>query len=872
MIRIIFTVLICLSLIRPGNAQTRSVSIDADNQPLNLVLLQLRDTYHLQLSYNDAELSKYKVTVSKTFQDGESALKYLIKDFPLKLKISGEVLIIIQDRKPAKEDKKKETTSISGQVVEHETFEPLSFSNIIVNKQQLVTDVTGAFNFTASADSSFHIRISHLGYYVFDTILHTSINRKFTLIPSTEQLPEVTVQNNLIEKATLIGNSSGNMKLNHTISRFLPGQGDNAVFNLLRLMPGIQAVDEQTPDILIWGSYEGQSLVTFDHFTLFGLKNYHNNISIINPFVVKNIDIYKGGYEARYGNRIGGLVNITGKNGNLQKTGLSFNINPTTINGMAELPLFGKSSLLLAYRQTYYNLYDLDDFNIFAPTRPVRKNEAGRDDPKDLSQRISIYPDQYVFRDFNMKYTFHFNQSNQFSWSFYRGGDDFTVTTNSRLNQPSPPDESLPENPFEFYLSDHETNKQLGFSAFYSMTWPNGDISKLIYSESYFSKKITDYTRSKDLNTGELYHEDMVGIKNEAVEHSIRTDHIVNFTNGHQLEFGGGINTNEALIKNHNNYLDSLLVNSLTNYDNTYGFVFFQDNLNLGHRFSLKSGLRINLACKTKRALAEPRVDASYRLSNDIKVNAAWGRYYQFMYKIGYVDRDKNYTYLWTTGDKNAQTLNATHWITGINYLRNHLTIDLEGYYKTAKNLNRQVLEQRIVDGKMTDGYYAYYGDARIYGIDAYIKKDFGENSCWASYTISKSMERLAPDNSHLPAYRPAPQDQRHEFKVAAIIKVRKLYLSANYIYGSGMEIIKETFRNDPGQTSYKRVDGALTYHFNRAGMSGEIGLSILNIFDRKNLVQNNYKNINIDAEIGSVKIYTDAVPFTPVLFLKLVF
>ena len=82
------------------------------------------------------------------------------------------------------------------------------------------------------------------------------------------------------------------MKVNANIARYLPGQGDNSIFNLLKLMPGIQAAGEQTTDLSIWGSSPGQSMVTFDEFTLFGMKNYNDNISVVNPLVVKNMEIF----------------------------------------------------------------------------------------------------------------------------------------------------------------------------------------------------------------------------------------------------------------------------------------------------------------------------------------------------------------------------------------------------------------------------------------------------------------------------------------------------------------------------------------------------------------------------------------------------
>ncbi len=873
MIRFFVIAFLLLTFNQFGIAQNSPVTINASNQPLNELLLQLRDQYDFKLSYSDIELSKYQVSVSKTFPTKEAALRFLLKDLPFDLQISGEVFIIILNKKKQRELNKPPSASISGQIVESGTFEPLSYSNIIVNKHQIVSDATGSFNYTASADSTFHIRISHLGYYVFDTVLYAGMSHKFKLVPSTEKLPEVTVTNNLVEKATQIGEKSGNMKLNHNISRFLPGQGDNSVFNLLRLMPGVQAADEQTSDVLMWGSYEGQSLITFDHFTLFGLKNYNSNISIVNPFVVKNIEIYKGGFEAKYGNRVGGFVDITGKNGTLQKPTFSFNINPTTLNGMVEVPLFKRSSLLLAYRQTYYNLYNLKDFNIFAPTRPVHGDEPEPSSDDRPNVNLSVYPDSYRFRDFNAKYTYNFANNDQFSVSFYAGGDKFRLTTASNLIKRYTGEEGEEtETPYKFFLSDDEKNSQLGFSANYTKYWADGNLSRLIVSHSDFSKIVLDYSQTKDPITGEIYSEDDVGIENEVYENSVRLENIMNFREGHQIEFGGGVYSNEAYMENLYAYKDAPAVNATTDITNIRSFIYMQDRLNLNGRLDLKSGLRISLAGFSPKLLFEPRLSATYRLSESLKLNASWGRYYQFMYKLATVDRDNNYTYLWMTGKRGSPVLNATHWIGGINYFNKNFTVNIEGYYRTTGNLSRQVLRRQEVNGEMTNVYNMLRGDAKVYGVDTYIKKDFGKHSVWASYTLSQALERLALRKNPLPAYSAAPQDQRHELKLAGLINVGRFYFSANYIYGSGMQIIKETFGSGNDRLSYKRTDVALTYNFNSKKLSGETGLSILNIFDTRNLVHNNFKNIDINDELGSVRIYTNAVPFTPVLFFKVVF
>ena len=70
----------------------------------------------------------------------------------------------------------------------------------------------------------------------------------------------------------------------------------------------------------------------------------------------------------------------------------------------------------------------------------------------------------------------------------------------------------------------------------------------------------------------------------------------------------------------------------------------------------------------------------------------------------------------------------------------------------------------------------------------------------------------------------------------------------------------------------YQRLDVALTYTFNRSWIRGETGFSILNVMDTQNLKYSNIRNIKIDNTIDPVRIYSDAVAFTPILFLKLQF
>ncbi|HAH25500.1 MAG TPA: hypothetical protein DCL77_17380, partial [Prolixibacteraceae bacterium] len=640
-----------------GFSQPLNIKVEAHNQSLNSLLLELRSQYDFQFSYSDNELSAYKITASKTFASKEEAVKFLLTGLPFSLQMRHNVFIIVPDKKK-REEQRKAMTQITGQIVEAGSFEPLPFSSILINNHPMLADVTGNFNYTTSSDSLFHVRISHLGYYIYDTIMYAGNIRQFKLVPAVQNIPEILVKYKQIEKSTIVGESIGKITINHNISRFLPGQGDNAVFNLLRLMPGIQAAGEQSTDLLIWGSYEGQSLLTFDQFTLFGLKNYSDNISVVNPFLVKTIEILKGGYEAKYGDRVGGIVNIVGKNGNSQKPVLSLNINPTTLNGMIEVPLFKKSSLLLAYRQTYYNLYNSSDFNIFSPTRPAPEGKANSTKLKNTVFDLSVYPDNYQFRDMNLKYSYNFDNKDQLSISTYGGGDYFHLTADADITRQIKEGHGKPvETLLNVNLLNKEENYQYGLSAFYSRIWSNRFSTKFVFSHSDFSKHLNEQIQTVNTSTQSIYNYKNDSTSNAISENSFRMDNLVHFLKGHQLEFGAGFYNNSAEIATYRKMQGILPLDTINHFLNNRLYVYVDDYLPLGGRLVLKTGFRVNLSDNKERLHYEPRISLSYKLTEDLKLTASWGRYHQFIYKEANVDKDQNYSFLWVTSNGNTPVI-----------------------------------------------------------------------------------------------------------------------------------------------------------------------------------------------------------------------
>ena len=804
-------------------------------------MIEIRDFYNIQISFNDKLLSQYKISINKTFYSAEKAIKSLIEGLPLSFEKNGEVFVIFPDKRI----KKPKKYLFTGQVLDRGTFESLPFSHVIINERIIIADFKGTFAFVSATDSIFTVRFSHLGYYHLDTTVVAGVNRNFLLKPASINLPVVTVKNNPIEKSTQIGDLAGTMKINHQIANFLPGYSDNSLMNLLRLQPGVLASGEQTNDLIIWGSYEGHSQVLFDKFTIYGLKNFNDNISAFNPLVTKDIEVYKGGFDARYGDRVGGIVNATGKNGNTQRPTFTLNINNMTFNGLVEIPFGKKSALLLAVRQTYYNLYDSEDLNLYG-TRSGKESNGNGD-----IVNVNVFPD-YVFHDANLKFTSILKNGDLFYVSLYGGNDNFSYDFNESLIIGN------------FLKKTKEKNTQKGGSLFYGKSWGKGNSTNFTYSYSTLQNDYSDnYKILLDLN-----NQDTVTITNEVTENKIcedvlRIDHRFAMNEIHTLEGGLGFINNQARLYETNLDLDDapILMESKENRLN----LFVQDNISLYKRVNFKLGFRLNYPVEIQKLYFEPRFSASVSAYNHWKVNAAWGKYNQFVSKSSSVDDEGNYRYLWMVSDNlNTPVLRANHFVLGASYHHNDFTFSLESYRKKTTGLTRYV----DLNGNSKDGIYK--GKSRSFGLDLFMKKDFHGHSAWVAYSLSKTEELF--DYFPLDVYRRAPQDQRHEIKFAGLINWNPYFLSGNYVYGSGFPLFvpieQQEITTGP---SYSRFDVSFVYKFLEKRLKGEIGLSILNVFNKENIKQTNFESVP-DYQTNTINIHAEAIPFTPTLFLKLTY
>ncbi len=801
---------------------SQSISIQVENQPLSAVFYQIRSQYQVEFTFNSEDLKDCFVTRNTTYNNPEEAIKDLLSGFHLDYKKQGSIFIIIPKKKHKKDKKSKPSYHYYyGFIADATAGESLPSALVQYNNGFLTTNSSGYFTFR-STDSVEKVQIQYLGYYTKDTLLSPSQSYQIKLQSADFYLNEVEVsaESSAIEMIT--GQKAGSIKLNQKTSRYLPGNMDNGIYNMLRLQPGIMATGEQTNDYTIWGSWPGQNIVEYDHIRLFSMSSFDENQSIVHPLMIQEINITKGGFNAEYGNGVGGLVDITGKNGDYSKFHGNANISNQAVSGYLNIPISERFAFQTAYRQTFYNI--------------LEKNTSSQStkDGKEF-----VIPET-SFRDFNVKFTGHINDKDHFKMNVLTSEDnEYSSYSNIRNNSSV------------FTTKSDKDKTQTGFSTEFNKFYKNKSNSSSVLSYSNLKYNI-DFTRK-------LVNNKPNGNGQESYEiNSITTNHISELKLNHTHRFMLGekhfISATAEYIRNANSYENEINLNTIKELDNESKrlSLILKDDISFANKVYVQAGLRADYSPESNQFYLQPRINLSYHATAKLKINAAYGKYVQYLYKSTiYNEKDILYNFWEILNLDNQNATSAHHYVLGTSYDYGIFNFNVEGFYKTIDDIFTYSINLPDKDIDRT------IGEAKITGLDFYLKTKIGRHEFWGAYTISQTMERYRKDQYG--DFELAPHNQTHELKGAAILHFSPFYISTNYVYGSGLEFSRNTSSNS--LIPYNRWDASIMYKLDLNQIYCQFGISALNILDYNNIKYSNLIHLS-DEEL----VYSQSTPFTVLL------
>lgn len=819
------------------------------NTPVSVALLEVANKANIRIAFDDSKLKKFNTSEHIKSEDIKSILSSVLQGTGYYAEYKHNTWLIIKPSAQLQQNSIKEKW-ISGTIFDKRTGESLPYASIYIHHddQFLPSTVDGKFSAKTKVNEKTYFQVKYLGYQTLDTIIdiqQTNATIRFPLIQKSKSIATVNVEANNLEMLN-ISNNAGHFTFNPHRFSDLPNYGEPDVFRALQFLPGI-STQENSSQLNIRGSSADQNLVMFDGFTLYNLDHFFGVFSAINPNVIKDIQVYRGGFDSRYGERVSGIVDITGKSGNKTKPEFYGGINLISANLAAEIPLSNKITLLAAARRSYTDVYS----SWLADAILSDNVNQGRRFP---GANNTIEP-KFYFGDFNTKLTWSPSEKDNISFSVYGGKDILNSSNLTEREQLSIITEDYNDwGNYGFGLSwkkqygiKYFTNLQLGHSGYY-----NNYTNNTNFTENTLENIVPDFI--ENIVTNE---------ENDLIDYFINFQNTYFLDKYHQLEFGISAKYNE--FKFYKDAGKDFVYNKLENSSMLYT-AFIQDQITIKNKLVIKPGFRINYYNKTQKPYFEPRLTANYKASDKLLFKMATGRYYQFLNKS---QSEQNYGYsrdFWVLSDENQHpVVSSNHYIIGASYKTKKILFDVEAYYKTVeglqeylffpkpRNIAASILPFQTFNSLQSSSFISGSGDA--YGIDFLIKYENTNITSWLAYSISKSTRNFGEINNG--ENIPTSFDQTHELKWTNIYSFHKWNFSAITLYHTGKPYIESSEKNEDFISirkynrlpNYFRTDLSVNYNFKIKKVELNPGFSLLNAFNTENYLDVYTHRFNVNNE-----------------------
>ncbi|MBC6997876.1 carboxypeptidase-like regulatory domain-containing protein [Cytophaga sp. FL35] len=203
-------------------------------------------------------------------------------------------------------------------IVTNELEEPLSDVSVHVGNQGTVTDPNGFYILEVPADRSIIVEFSHVGYksaQLNELILNTNETFEFNpvLKENITQISEVTVSSLGRKKI------EGITTISPEVIRKIPG-ANAGVENLLKLLPGVTSNNELSTQYSVRGGNYDENLVYINGIEVYRpfliRSAQQEGLSFVNSDMVQNVAFSSGGFQAKYGDKLSSVLDITYKNPN----------------------------------------------------------------------------------------------------------------------------------------------------------------------------------------------------------------------------------------------------------------------------------------------------------------------------------------------------------------------------------------------------------------------------------------------------------------------------------------------------------------------------------------------------------------------------
>lgn len=693
-------------------------------------------------------------------------------------------------------------------------------------------NIHGYYAVTGLAPDTYKLKATYVGYETFEKEI--KINSKYqsikldinlnpdalildtTIYEVEEDTPEEVVKDFRISKLKV-----NPRKIKTSATFFQPD-----LFRTLQAMPGVASTSDYSAGLYVRGGNDDHNLILYDDITVYNPSHMFGLFSTFITDALRDTKLIKSAYSAEYGGRLGSVLDVRSLDGNRNEFEGNLSLSILASEAVVSGPVYN-GGFLAAFRRTHLD--------------PILKMLEEAND--------ADFPSYYFWEGQGQVYQ--------------DIGDDDRII-------------------FSTYMGTDEMNYE---DVEFDLIWGNRTYStrwRHIFSPKLFSTFRVAYSHffiESDFS-GNFKNE------NKVEDYSAKGTFEYFASNDMTYKFGGEVQHFSTKFESKNDDITTMDIESKSQI----GSVFGEVSKTWLSVFTLKPGLRLSYnddLSDDYKVTVSPRLSMKYMLRENHALTLSGGRYYQSLFTVQEENAPLTIVNQWfnvdDTVDPGISDNFVLGWETTQKLFDEDYTFSIEGYYKNMKNLQtwdetRATGDDVIENMRIAD--YFISGDAEAYGVEFYLKKNYGKLNGNISYTYGQ-VEKTAEFNGIKKTF-PAYWDVNHSLKSSLSYNFSKKFsLGSTFTYTSGLpysevigfqtivlengdEVVREIHgeRNGKRYPDYIRLDLSANYKWFFSGNQELLlNLSVLNALNRENVQGYTYE---VDDSNNMMK--KETVPQLPIL------
>ena len=653
--------------------------------------------------------------------------------------------------------------TVKGQVYSTKSNDPLALATVRVQGTSLGarTDVEGRFVISGVRPGFVRLIVTMLGYETTTSAEVQVVGNQTSFIDIGIEEESTNIAEVVVRPKMRLKRAESPLSLQTLgIKQIEKSAGANRdISKLVQTLPGVGATDPNRNDLIVRGGgpsenvfyLDGIEIPVINHFSTQGASG--GVVGMINPDFVREISFYTGAFPASRTNALSSVMEIKQRDGDTDRMHLKASVGASDAALTIEGPLGKKSSFIASARQSYLQW---------------------------LFKAIKL-PFLPTYNDFQLKYKHRFNAHNELTILGIGAIDNMSLNTQLQTTGTEVQ---------RYILSYLPQYKQWNYTVgAVHKHFGSGHVDSWVLSRNMLRNSSVKH-QNNDTALPKLSE-----YQSDETESKLRYERVYT-TLPFKLSFGAGLRYADYRNRDERLTYRSGQVVPLS-YDAHIKLLAYSAFAQASDEYldkRLKLALGVNLVGNTLNSAMSnplpqlsPRFSASFALTDDIDLNANFGRYaMQPSYtSMGYRSSDGTYP-----NKARLRYIMSNQAVLGAEYHPGeYLRFSAEGFYKSYSAYPISEAEGISLASKGTEygqvGAEAVLstGQGRAYGFEVVARlMPWHQFSATATYTLFRSE---FTDKTGI--YRPSSWDTRQMLNLLVSYRMGKSwYLSASWRYSGG--------------------------------------------------------------------------------------